>query len=114
MYRIGALTLYLINDALAYVDPGGVYGLIPKVLWSRHSTPNADGLLAMHHHSLYFEADGRKILIDTGFGRKDNDKARAINNVSRPHGDVLDALARLGVTPAQIDLVIDTHLHSDH
>ena len=34
--------------------------------------------------------------------------------IERPHGDLLNNLARLGISPKDIDIVINTHLHFDH
>lgn len=48
------------------------------------------------------------VLIDTGIGPK----PRAF--VSEPEGRLLDELARHGVAPADVDIVVHTHLHVDH
>ncbi|MGN9787743.1 MBL fold metallo-hydrolase [Nonomuraea sp. ZG12] len=57
-------------------------------------------------------SEGRNILVDTGVG----------NHKERPYApvwghldtDFLDNLARAGVRPEDVDLVINTHLHIDH
>ncbi|QCX74142.1 putative quorum-quenching lactonase YtnP [Streptomyces sp. YIM 121038] len=55
---------------------------------------------------------GRTTLVDTGVG---NHKERPCAPVwSRLETDFLDRLARAGVAPADVDLVINTHLHVDH
>jgi N-acyl homoserine lactone hydrolase len=62
----------------------------------------------------YIEDGGTKILVDAGgtaemalgFGRPP-ETVRHIQNLS-------EGLARFGVTPAEIDIVILTHLHLDH
>ena len=53
-------------------------------------------------------------MVDTGLGRKIEPKMAAYWKLDRARGDLLDGLARLGVAPDEIDLVIDTHLHGDH
>lgn len=58
------------------------------------------------------EVDGLNILVDTGAG----------NGKDRPHmppldhldSDFLGALAEAGVQPDAVDVVINTHLHTDH
>ncbi|MCU0497571.1 MAG: MBL fold metallo-hydrolase [Anaerolineae bacterium] len=114
MFQIGELTIHLINDSTTYVDPGGAFGLVPRALWSRYLTPNAEQLVPMANHNLYLEVNGRKIVIDTGLGTKLDDKSKAIWHIERPNGDLIVSLGRLGVSPEAIDLVIDTHLHFDH
>jgi glyoxylase-like metal-dependent hydrolase (beta-lactamase superfamily II) len=55
---------------------------------------------------------GRTIVVDTGIG---NDKARpAVDAWDHMKLDYLGNLARAGVRPEDVDLVINTHLHSDH
>lgn len=57
-------------------------------------------------------SEGRTILVDTGVG---NDKSRpAVASWDRLSLDYLGNLARAGVRPEDVDLVINTHLHVDH
>lgn len=57
-------------------------------------------------------SEGRTILVDTGVG---NHKERPYATVwSRLDTGFLDNLARAGVQPEDVDLVINTHLHIDH
>src|SRR5512132_4331050 len=65
-------------------------------------------------HCLLVRAAGKTIVIDTGLGNKLTPKLQQNWGLIRPHGGLLDGLARLGVMPEAVDLVIDTHLHSDH
>lgn len=114
MIALGDLRIHFINDGITHVDPGGAFGLIPRALWSRYMQPDADGLVPMMNLNLLVEEGSRKIVIDTGLGRKLDAKSLANWRLERPTGDLIDALARLGVAPADIDLVINTHLHADH
>lgn len=57
-------------------------------------------------------SEGRTILVDTGVG---NHKDRPYAPVwSRLETDFLANLARAGVQPEDVDIVINTHLHIDH
>ena len=57
-------------------------------------------------------SDGRTILVDTGVG---NDKPRpAVDAWDHLSLGYLDNLAAAGIQPADVDLVINTHLHVDH
>jgi glyoxylase-like metal-dependent hydrolase (beta-lactamase superfamily II) len=63
-------------------------------------------------HTWVIEVDGLTVVVDTGVG---NDRAR-------PHLPALDhlntaflaALRSAGVEPSAVDVVINTHIHSDH
>lgn len=114
MFQLGDIRLYAINDGITHVDAGGAFGLVPRALWGRYLQPDADNLVPMLNLNLYVEAGGKKIIVDTGLGHQVDPKMARITRLERPQGSLLDALARLGISPADIDLVIDTHLHSDH
>jgi glyoxylase-like metal-dependent hydrolase (beta-lactamase superfamily II) len=114
LIRIGTFNLHVINDGVTHVDAGGAFGLVPRTLWSRYMTADENGLVPMCNLNLYVEANGKKIVVDTGLGRKIEPKMAAYWKLDRSRGDLLDGLARIGVSPDEIDLVIDTHLHGDH
>ena len=52
--------------------------------------------------------------MDCGVGTKPNPTLATQYAVRRPNGTLLDDLARHGLRPADIDIVILTHLHGDH
>ena len=114
MFQIGDFRIHLINDATIKADPGGPFGLVPRTLWSLLMPPDENNLVSMNHNCLLVQVGGRNIVVDTGFGDKLTDKQKAFMDLQRPQGSLPDALARLGLSPADIHLVIDTHLHSDH
>lgn len=114
MIRLGDFELYLILESTVRVDGGGAFGLVPRVMWGKSMPFDENNLVPMTQHVLYVRAWGRHVLIDTGYGDKITPKYREQLHHERPRGTLIEALARLGVTPDQIDLVIDTHLHNDH
>jgi glyoxylase-like metal-dependent hydrolase (beta-lactamase superfamily II) len=61
--------------------------------------------------SFLLELDGLKVLIDTCCG---NDKERSVPWAHRLQTPWLQNLAGAGCAPADIDLVLCTHLHADH
>lgn len=114
MLQIGDIKIHLINDHMVLVDPGGPFGLVPRALWSRYFEPTDDHLIPMSGLCLLVQVADQNIVVDTGFGTKLNDKAKAIWRLTRPDGDLVAGLGRLGLQPDDILLVINTHLHSDH
>ncbi|PJF40896.1 MAG: MBL fold metallo-hydrolase [Phototrophicales bacterium] len=114
MLQIGDIRIHLINDGDHRVDPGGAFGLVPRVLWSRYFTPDENHLIPMVLNCLLVQTGDRTMLIDTGYGTKLSQKQRGFLHLSRPNGGLVEGLARLNLAPRDIDLVIDTHLHGDH
>ena len=113
MLKIGDIEIHLINDCRVLVDGGGAFGLVPRVLWQRYFKPDEDNLIPMNQTCLFVRAGGKNIVVDTGLGTKLNDKARRIFRIEN-EGGLLTGLTKLGIQHEDIDLVIDTHLHSDH
>jgi glyoxylase-like metal-dependent hydrolase (beta-lactamase superfamily II) len=112
--RVGDLTIHLINDGDHKVDPGGAFGLVPRVLWQNYLADDANHLVPMKLNCLLVQTGDKNIVVDTGYGSKLTDKAKSQLHLERPNGGLLDGLARLGLASDDIDLVIVTHLHADH
>ncbi len=106
--------ILLLNDGTVWQDPGGPFGLVPRTLWERELPPEAHAATPLTLHSLLLRTNGKTVLIETGLGTKLNDGARAAWGLERPAGTLIDQLARQGVSPEDVDLVINTHLHADH
>lgn len=114
MLQIGDIHIHLINDGIHWVDPGGPFGLVPRVLWSRYAVPDDDQLVPMSLTCLLVQTAGQNIIVDTGYGTKLPEKMQRILKLTRTNGGLVEGLARLGVQPGDVNLVIDTHLHGDH
>lgn len=114
MLHVGDIQVHLLNDGFTRVDPGGAFGLVPRVLYSKYLEPDADHLVPMCLNSLLVQVNDQNIVVDTGLGDKMDEKGRRRWNLERPQGGLIDGLARLGIAPEDVDMVIDTHLHVDH
>lgn len=114
MLTIGDIQLHLISDGVVWVDSGGAWGLVPRSLWSRYLQPDEQHRVPMILTCLLVRAAGRTIVVDTGLGDKLSPRAAELWGLQRPQGGLLDGLARLNLTPDDVDLVINTHLHADH
>jgi glyoxylase-like metal-dependent hydrolase (beta-lactamase superfamily II) len=112
--QFGNLTAYLVSDGYMWIDGGGCFGLVPKVLWKEIAAPDRLNRVRLATQCLYIESEGARILVNTGPGRKLSDRQQRNFGIERPDGDLLDDLARLGVGPQDVDIVIATHLHADH
>ncbi len=104
----------LLSDGISYWDGGGAFGLVPRVKWEKLLPPDEFHRVPQELRCVLIEADGQRILVDCGVGDKPNDVIAAQYEVRRPNGTLLDDLARHGLRPDDIDIVIFTHLHGDH
>jgi glyoxylase-like metal-dependent hydrolase (beta-lactamase superfamily II) len=114
MFKVGDIEVHVINAGQVMVDAGGAFGLVPYVLWSRYQTPTDHYYIPMCLNNLVIKMGGQNIIVDVGHGDKLTDRERDIYQITYPNGTQQEALARLGLSRDDIDLVIDTHLHADH
>lgn len=94
------------------LDGGGMFGVVPKALWSRMTDTAEDNTIPLQCNCLLLEDGDRRVLVETGNGEKWSDKERAIYHLERR--TVVDALAERDLDPGDIDEVVLTHLHFDH
>ena len=107
------MKLQTINTGNLKLDGGAMFGVVPKVIWSRLYPCDENNLCNWSMRCLLIETGTRKILIDCGIGDKQPDKFLA--NYYLNGDDSLDSsLAKVGLTVNDITDVILTHLHFDH
>lgn len=107
------MKLHLFNIANFKVDGGAMFGVVPKVLWSRVYQSDERNLIDMTLRSMVVETAGHVILIDTGWGDKQDEKF--FRHVFLHGGEgLIGALNFRGYDPEDITDVFLTHLHADH
>ncbi|HCC70365.1 MAG TPA: MBL fold metallo-hydrolase [Bacteroidales bacterium] len=95
------------------VDGGSMFGVVPKVLWSKKSPADEDNLINLALRSLVVENGTNIILIDNGWGDKQSRKF--FRHVHLNGGDGLEGgLRKAGYSLEDITDVVLTHLHADH
>ena len=103
------------------LDGGSMFGLIPRVVWSRDIPTDDANRITLHHNCLLLtgaEPDPalgrpRRVLVEAGTGNKLDAKMTKIFALD-PARTVDAAVRTAGVDPAEIDDVVVTHLHFDH
>ena len=114
IYRVGSREVRVLSDGVIWLDAGAVFGLVPKAMWQRVTGETNDlNQIPLALNCLLLESDGKTVLIETGQGNKDFEQTRR-RGWEPDHGKLIDDLARNGVQPADVDIVINTHLHNDH
>jgi glyoxylase-like metal-dependent hydrolase (beta-lactamase superfamily II) len=93
-------------------DAGGFFGVVPRPLWERLAETDDRGRLLCRLNLLLVEADGKRVLVETGTGLRMTARDREIKGVEG--GDPVAALEAVGEDPASIDFVVVSHLHYDH
>ncbi len=97
------------------LDGGAMFGNAPRALWTRWATPDAENRIDLACRALLVqEPDGRRVLCETGIGAFFPPDLRVRYGVVEERHVLLDALADLGLSDADIDVVVLSHLHFDH
>ena len=111
--KLGQFDLHLISDGYFRLDGGAMFGVVPKVLWNRTTECDEQNRIRLALNCLLLQTGEHNLLIDTGCGHKYTEKQMRIYGIEHPT-DILSQLASRGLDPADIDIVINTHLHFDH
>ena len=111
--RVGEATVTHISDGRFRLDGGAMYGVVPRVLWEQRTPADEKHRIRLAFNAVLVEHGGARILIDPGLGDRYDARFAERYAVQRPPA-VLEGLRRLGLSAADIDLVVDTHLHWDH
>ena len=107
------MKIQLFNISNFKVDGGAMFGVVPKALWSRVYPSDENNLIVLTLRSLLVETDSHLILVDTGWGDKQNEKF--FRHVHLHDGEgLIGGLTRRGYKPEDITDVVLSHLHSDH
>jgi glyoxylase-like metal-dependent hydrolase (beta-lactamase superfamily II) len=107
------MEIRLFNIANFKVDGGAMFGVIPKALWSRVYPSDENNLIVLTLRSLIVETNGHVILVDSGWGDKQDEKF--FRHVHLHNGEgLIEGLAAAGYKPEDITDVFLTHLHADH
>ncbi|HEX5625901.1 MAG TPA: MBL fold metallo-hydrolase [Saprospiraceae bacterium] len=95
------------------LDGGAMFGVVPKMLWSKLNPPDEQNLCTWAMRCLMIETDERLILVDCGMGEKQDLKFRSYFH---PHGniDIVSAVEDAGFEAGAVTDVFLTHLHFDH
>jgi glyoxylase-like metal-dependent hydrolase (beta-lactamase superfamily II) len=107
------MKIYPIHTGNLKLDGGAMFGVVPKVMWSKLYPCDENNLCNWAMRCLLIVDGDRRILIDCGIGDKQSEKF--FSNYYLNGDDSLDkSLAARGFTTDDITDVILTHLHFDH
>jgi len=111
--KLGDFEVYPLLENVFHLDGGTMFGVVPKILWSRLVPADENNLITMHLNLLLVKTGDANVLIDTGLGDSLNDKMRKIYG-QRGSSNLESELAKHGLKPDDIGDVVFTHLHADH
>ena len=116
--QMGRWRIHAIQAGGQKLDGGAMFGVVPKTLWERRAPADERNRIQLGMRCLLIEHEIGPVLIDTGVGNKEDEKFYNIYGIENrgTYGPTAleDGLAEVGVTPADVKMVISSHLHFDH
>jgi glyoxylase-like metal-dependent hydrolase (beta-lactamase superfamily II) len=110
---LGDCELLVVSDGVLWLDAGSVFGVTPRVMWETRVEPlDEEHNLPVGLNCLLVRSQGKVILVETGVGNKATRVPRGCGVAQA--GTLLADMARQGIRPEDVDIVINTHLHFDH
>ena len=108
---LGDFELTVCSDGTYLLDGGAMFGVVPKTLWQKRIAADGENRIRLGLNSAVVRTGRHTVLIETGIGNKQTAKMQQIfeNQALLPA-----SLRAAGVGPAEVDIVINTHLHFDH
>ena len=110
--RLGDLELTSLLDGHFRLDGGAMFGVVPKPLWERRAAADDRNRISLSMRPLLVR--GKKtMIIDAGVGNKMDAKSTDIYAIDRSR-NIVHSLADAGLTVADIEIALASHLHFDH
>jgi glyoxylase-like metal-dependent hydrolase (beta-lactamase superfamily II) len=96
------------------LDGGAMFGNAPRPLWERWIAPDDKHRIPLACRCLLVRDGDRTILLETGIGAFFEPALRDRYGVVEAEHVLLASLAAVGVAPADVDVIVLSHLHFDH
>jgi glyoxylase-like metal-dependent hydrolase (beta-lactamase superfamily II) len=109
-FRIGRLTIHHLSDGAEKARRDSWFSGIDPAIWAPAvGVAGPDALFSVNYGGFAITGDDHVTLIDTGFGAPARARAELEGG-----GEMMERLAEAGIRAKDVDLVVETHLHTDH
>lgn len=112
--KIGNVSLIWLSGGVTNLDGGAMFGVVPKVLWSRKYSPNDKNQIELPTDPILIQVDGKNFLVESGIGKGKLTEKQLKNYGVTKESELELSLEKLGLSPDKIDYLLMTHLHFDH
>lgn len=94
-------------------DGGACFGVVPKSIWGKYIQSDANNLIDVVNRCLLIKTNNRLVLIDTGTGKKQNEKFLKYEYIQEQVA-IENEIEKIGFSTEDVTDIIFTHLHYDH
>ncbi|MCH4826956.1 MAG: MBL fold metallo-hydrolase [Planococcus sp. (in: firmicutes)] len=113
-FQFHEMNLTWLDGGTTFLDGGTMFGVVPKVIWSKRYPVNEKNQIELPTHPILVQFKEHNILIDSGLGDGKLTERQLRNLGVSEQSRVEENLSELGLKPEDIDTVLMTHLHGDH
>jgi glyoxylase-like metal-dependent hydrolase (beta-lactamase superfamily II) len=96
------------------LDGGAMFGNCPRPVWEKWAPPDEKNRITLACRALLVKEGHRNVLLEAGIGAFFDPKMRDRFGVQESEHVLIASLAKHGVTPEDIDVIVLSHLHFDH
>lgn len=111
---LGDFEIALVRHSIHWWDGGAFFGVVPKTLWSRRIPADELNRIPVGFNCYLIRTGEHTVLVETGAGDKQDARARERMKLPPVAEPLPDVIARHGIDPESIDIVLNSHLHFDH
>jgi glyoxylase-like metal-dependent hydrolase (beta-lactamase superfamily II) len=112
--KFGDYRVEIVPDSELRLDGGAMFGVVPRNLWSKFCPPDEQNRIRMNMNCVFIDTGKERVLIETGIGDKWSEKHRAMYGINRERSLAESVQTIAGVSPEEVTIVVNTHLHFDH
>jgi glyoxylase-like metal-dependent hydrolase (beta-lactamase superfamily II) len=96
------------------LDGGAMFGNAPKAMWEKWIPPDDRNRIPLACRCLVVRDGDRVILLEAGIGAFFEPALRERYGVVEDRHVLLESLAEVGISPADVSVIVLSHLHFDH
>lgn len=111
-FKIGRFNIHLLNTGEFWLDGGSMFGIVPKVLWSKIFNSDENNCIPMALNSYLILNKDFNLLIETGIGNWWDEKWMEIYKIKSK--SFKEILKPFGISNKDITHIFVSHLHFDH
>lgn len=108
------MKIFSVEGNTQKLDGGAMFGNCPKALWERWVQPDEKNRITLACRSLLVREDSRNVLCEAGIGAFFEPKRKERYGVQEERHVLIESLAKPGLAPEDIDVIVLSHLHFDH
>jgi glyoxylase-like metal-dependent hydrolase (beta-lactamase superfamily II) len=108
------MKIFPVEGNTQQLDGGAMFGNCPKAVWQNWMTPDEENRVKLACRALLVREERRNVLCEAGIGAFFEPKLKKRFGVREDRHVLLESLAKRGVGPQDVHVVVLSHLHFDH